>query len=116
MAAKARRDRHLRYPSGAQLSWAEWVQVFVLGGIVALLVAAALVPSESAITEGTYAPLAALACVLLLSWIAAAWLGRQAILVLGWTEISGAALIGWHSVAAVLALGHANGRQALNAI
>ena len=47
------------------IRWAAVLRAIVLGGGVALLVIGALVPSESAISDGTYAPMAAGWCLLL---------------------------------------------------
>lgn len=116
MAAKTRAPSLRKERAAEQPAWTRRVQEFALGGVVAAMVGLTLVPSESAISEGTFAPLAALACVLFLSWTAAAWLGKHAVISLGWTEIAGLALVGWHALSAILSLGTVNGRQALNAL
>ena len=48
-----------------------------MGGAMALLVIGALVPSESAISDGTYAPLVAGACLLAVVWGASLLLDDQ---------------------------------------
>jgi hypothetical protein len=107
--------RQRRVESEGGVRWLAVLRAVVLGGGVALLVIGAMVPSESAISDGTYAPLAAGWCLLLLIWVAAMWLDDQPTVLIGWTEAVGAALVGWHSLAALLSLGYTNGRHALNA-
>src|SRR5207244_11413930 len=75
----------------------------------------AMVPSASAASGGTFAPLAAGWCLLCVVWASAMWLDDQPTVRIGWTEAIGAALVGWHSLAALVSLGHTNGRHALNA-
>jgi O-antigen ligase len=117
LMGKARREQHPHAaPGRATIPWPLVLRAVVLGGSVALLVITTLIPSESAISDGTYAPIVAGWCALLVLWFAAAWLAGQATFVLGWTEIAGAALVGWHSLAALAWLGHTNGRQTLNAL
>src|SRR4029453_19008017 len=101
--------------AGAVIRWAPVLRSIVLAGAVALLVISTLVPSEAAISDGTYAPLAAGWCLLLLVWAASLWLNERPPIQLGWPGAAGAALLGWHSVPAAVSLGHTNGRQALNA-
>ena len=96
--------------------WRERLSAIVLGGSVALLVISVLIPSEAAIADGTYAPLAAGWCVLLVLWATSMWLAPAATMRLGWTEVALSALVGWHSLAAVVALGSVNGRQSLNSL
>src|SRR5262249_5905022 len=48
-------------------------------------------------------------------WAASICLDDRPAIQIGWTEIVGVALVGWHSLAAVVSLGQTNGRQALNA-
>ena len=108
-----KRQRHAEAAGGVR--WPAVLRAVVLGGGVALLVIGAMVPSESAISDGTYAPLAAGWCLLLVVWAAAMWLDDQPTVMIGWTEAIGAALVGWHSLAALLSLGYTNGRHALNA-
>src|SRR5439155_9283557 len=93
----------------------EMLRSIVLGGGVTLIVIGAMIPSESAISDGTYAALAAAWCLLAIVWAASLLLDARPILQLGWTEAIGTALVGWHSLAAVVSLGQTNGRQALNA-
>src|SRR5262245_12426949 len=108
-----KRQRRVEIEGGVR--WPAVLKAVVLGGGVALLVIGAMGPSESAVSDGTYAPLAAGWCLLLVAWAAAMWLDDQPTVVIGWTETIGAALVGWHSVAALLSLGSTNGRHALNA-
>src|SRR5689334_17760134 len=96
--------------------WSKRLSAAVVGGSVSLVIVSALIPSEAAISEGTYAPIAAGWCVLLVLWATAAWLAPAPTVRLGWTELALAALIGWHSLAALVSLGSVNGRQALNAL
>ena len=64
------------------------LRAVVLGGAVALLVVGALMPSESTISNGTYAPLAAGWCLLLVVWAAAMWMDPAATVRLGWWRMS----------------------------
>jgi len=116
MSNKRREQRRQRQAEGeGTIRWAAVLRAIVLGGAVTLIVITALIPSESAISDGTYAPLAAGWCLLLVVWAAATWLDGKPAIQIGWTECVGAALIGWHSLAALVSLGQTNGRQALNA-
>ncbi|HMC12457.1 MAG TPA: O-antigen ligase family protein, partial [Pirellulaceae bacterium] len=116
MSHKRREQRRMERAGGeSPIRWAAVLRSIVLGGAVTLIVIGALVPSESAISDGTYAPLAAGWCLLLVVWAASMWLDSHAVIQVGWTEAVGAALIGWHSLAALVSLGHTNGRHALNA-
>src|SRR3954469_14614867 len=112
---KHHKRRYQETEAAGQIRWAAVLRAIVLGGGVALVMMTALIPSESAISDGTYAPIAAGWCLLLAVWAAAVWLEEGPAIRLGWTEAAGAALIGWHSLAAVVSLGHTNGRHALNA-
>src|SRR5204863_1150795 len=113
---KRREQRRMERAGGeSPIRWAAVLRSIVLGGAVTLIVIGALVPSESAISDGTYAPLAAGWCLLLVVWAASMWIDSHAVIQVGWTEAVGAALIGWHSLAALVSLGHTNGRHALNA-
>src|SRR5262249_14277855 len=108
-----KRQRRVEIEGGVR--WPAVLKAVVLGGGVALLVIGAMVPSESAVSDGTYAPLAVGWCLLLVVWTATMWLDDRPTVVVGWTEAIGAALVGWHSLAALLSLGYSNGRHALNA-
>jgi len=116
MSHKRREQRRQRQAELAgQIRWAAVLRSIVLAGAVALVVISTLVPSEAAISDGTYAPLASGWCLLLVVWAASLWVDEKPAIVLGWTEAAGAALLGWHSLAAAVSLGYTNGRQALNA-
>jgi len=116
MTKHRREERKQRQAERAgQIRWPATLRALVLGGSVMLVVLTAILPSESAISGGTYAPVAAGWCLLLILWAASLCLEERPALRLGWTEIVGLALIGWHSVAALASLGHTNSRQALNA-
>src|SRR6187455_3327654 len=116
MSHKRREERRLRQASGdGQVRWSAMLRAVVLSGGAALLVLAALVPSESAISGGTYAPLAAGWCLLLILWAGSLCCDERMTIRIGWTEVVGVALVGWHSLAALMSLGQTNGRQALNA-
>jgi tetratricopeptide (TPR) repeat protein len=116
MSQKRREQRRQRQAEAAgQIRWAPVLRSIVLAGAVALIVISTLVPSEAAIAFGTYAPLASAWCLLLVVWAASLWVDEKPTIALGLTEAAGAALLGWHSLAAAVSLGHTNGRQALNA-
>jgi len=110
---KHRRERHHR---AEPTDWPTLIRAGVLGGAIALVISSVLVFSEAAIPKGSYASIAMGWCVLLMLWSLAAWLDPQPVLRWGWTELAAAPLIGWHSLAAIAALGHTNGRQALNSM
>ncbi len=112
---KPRRDKHSRNAAD-QADWAARLQIGVLGGAVALVVASTLIYSEGTIDEGTYTTIAAGWCVLLIAWSLALWLDRRPAVQLGWTEIAAAALVGWHTLTGIVALGSGNGRQTLNSV
>jgi tetratricopeptide (TPR) repeat protein len=97
------------------IRWPGVLRAIVLGGAVALLVITLLVPSESTIAEGTYAPMAAGWCLLLAVWAISLLIDPRQTIVLGWLEVAGAAFVGWYTLAALVSLGHTNGRQAMNA-
>ena len=111
-----RRQQRIADERKSHARWTKRLSAIVLGGTIALLVISVLIPSEAAIADGTYAPLAAGWCVLLVLWATSMWLAPAATVRLGWTEVALAALIGWHSLAAVVALGSVNGRQSVNAL
>lgn len=93
-----------------------WLEAILTAGCIALTVAAVLIPSEAAIPEGSFAPLAAAWCLLLVVWSASLWLVPRPRIVWGWTELGVALLVGWHTLAAVVHLGHGNDRQTLHAL
>src|SRR4030095_11586608 len=96
LMGKARREQHPHAaPGRATIPWPLVLRAVVLGGSVALLVITALIPSESAISDGTYAPIVAGWCALLVLWFAAAWLAGQATFVLRLPENPGAGPGGW---------------------
>ena len=83
---------------------------------IGLALTAPLVPSEGAIREGTFAVLATCWCLLFVGWASLALLVPGKTLSLGWTEVVGGCLVAWHSLSALLWLGHGNDRQTLNAL
>lgn len=93
-----------------------WPERIVLAGCMALTVLAVLIPSEAAIPEGSFAPLAAGWCMLLVLWTAALWLAPNPQIRWGWTEGAAGALVLWHTLAALVHLGDGNDRQTLNAL
>jgi hypothetical protein len=116
MTNKRREQRRQRHAAVIdQVRWAAVLQAVVLGGAAALIVIGAIVPSEAAVSDGAFAPLAAGWCLLAVVWAASLWLDERPTIHIGWTEAIGAALIGWHSLAAVISLGQTNDRLAINA-
>src|SRR6266404_4872777 len=109
---KRREQKQRRQEAENGVRWPAVLRAVVLGGGCALVVVSAMLPSESAISAGTYAPIAAGWCLLLVVWAASLWLDEQPTVRVGWTEAVGAALVGWHSLAALVSLGHTNGRLA----
>jgi hypothetical protein len=115
MTQKRRDERRLRHRGEHPERWSAALRAITLAGSVALLVVSVLVPSEAAIPNGAAAPLAAGWCLLLVLWAASLFLDSEPVVHIGWTEVAGAAFVGWHSLAAVFSLGETNGRLALNA-
>src|SRR5438477_12092321 len=115
--SQKRREERRRRAEGASSheQWLPTLQAVFLGGCVALVVASTLLPSESAITPGTFAPIAAGWCLLLVIWASIVALQPRPMVLIGWTETVGVALLGWHSLVTLAALGRVNGRLALNA-
>jgi tetratricopeptide (TPR) repeat protein len=87
---------------------------WLLGGVVALLVATPLVPSESTVHEGSAAALNLLWMLVLFAWAALVVLRPDPQIKFGWTGVAAAALVGWHTLSALTAGMAGNGRQALN--
>src|SRR5262245_20618333 len=81
-----------------------------------LLVATPLIPSESAVRDGTSAPLVALWILTLMLW--AAWLimDPRWQIVGDWTTLAAAAFLFAHTIGALVAGMHGNARQALNVL
>src|SRR5215213_5227798 len=116
MTKHRREERKPRHAvSETQIRWPAMLRAMVFSGGVVLLVLSTMLPSESAISDGTYAPLAAGWCLLLILWAASICFEERPAIRLGWTEVAGVALVGWHSLAALISLGQTNGRHALNA-
>lgn len=85
-----------------------------LAWLTALLVAAPLIPSESAAAEGTGIVLVMMWLVLLAAWsVAGAMLGNLTLRA-GPTTVMLVVFLSLHSLSAVLAVRHAEGRPALN--
>src|SRR5262245_5796169 len=80
----------------ASIRWPPLLRSVVLGGAAAFLVMGALIPSEAAISDGAYAPMAAGWCLLAVVWATSLWLDDQPNVRLGWTEVFGALLVAWH--------------------
>src|SRR4051794_15168722 len=104
---KRRQQKH-QTEAASGVRWPAVLRAIVLGGGVALVVISMMLPSESAISDGTYGPIVAGWCLLLVLWAASLLLDKQPALRTGWTEALAAALIGWHSLAALVSLGHTN--------
>lgn len=108
--------RHRRGDHEPAIDWRERLNLCVLGTAVALIVIGTLIPSESSVLEGSYAPLAAVWCLLLVMWAFGQWMSPQPAVIFGWTEIVGLLLVGWNWVAGLVALSAGNGRSALNVV
>ncbi|MDX1945337.1 MAG: O-antigen ligase family protein [Pirellulaceae bacterium] len=89
---------------------------WLLAGATALIVATPLVPSEATIPFGAAAPLHLLWVLLLIGWLLAGLLRPEPRIRLGWTALAAAALIGWHTLAALTAGLEGHGRHALNSL
>jgi O-antigen ligase len=86
----------------------------LVAGTTCLLVATPLVPSESMVSEGTSAPLCLLWLLLVAAWAVHLLLSPPASVLVGWTGMAVAALVGWHTASGLVAGLAGNGRQALN--
>ena len=85
-----------------------------LGGMTALLVARPLFPSESAASYGDGLTMVMLWIALAVFWLLGA-IGRPRFaLRFGWTDAAVLLLVGWHTVAALWAVGHGTPRPAVN--
>lgn len=114
MNRRQERRRHGHEPPA--IDWPERLRLVVLGTAVALIVCGTLIPSESTVRFGAYAPLAAVWCVLFAVWAIGQWLSPRPAVTFGWTELAGLALVAWFWAAGLFALSTGNGRQALNVV
>ena len=112
----SRRLRHASRDANSTSDLGGWLQRVVLAGCMALTVLAVLIPSEAAIPEGSFAPLAAGWCLLLVLWTASLWLTPSPQPVFGWTELAVATLVLWHTLAAIVHLFDGNARRTLHAL
>jgi tetratricopeptide (TPR) repeat protein len=112
---KHRRDKSAKLAPVVP-TWTERLQGSIAIIAVGLALASPLVPSEGAIREGAFAVLAMCWCLLLVAWAALAYFVPGNTIRFGWTEIVGGSFILWHSLAAVVWLGHGNDRQSLNTL
>ena len=109
--ASAQPDRR---PQQSLAETYERLDQWLLAGVVALLVATPLVPSESTVHEGSAATLNLLWMLALFAWAALVVLRPNPQIKFGWTGVAAAALVGWHTLSALTAGLSGNGRQALN--
>src|SRR4051812_3681877 len=86
----------------------------LLAAVVALLVATPILPSEAAAHDGTHATLAMLWCLPLVGWSLAAIGELVPPLRWNWTLLAAAALIGLHSLSAIVMGSQGGMRPALN--
>jgi hypothetical protein len=93
-----------------------WLDQVLLAATAGLLVATPLIPSEATVHQGTGAPLNLLWLLVLFAWAAGQVLRPDPRVKFGWTGVAAAALIGWHTLSALTAGMHGNGRQALNVL
>lgn len=112
----SRRLRQASGDAGQAFPPITWLPRLVPAGCMALTVLAVLIPSEAAIPEGSFAPLAAGWCLLLVLWTASVWLAAPATFRWGWTELGVVALVLWHTLAAIVHLSGGNARQTLHAL
>jgi hypothetical protein len=86
---------------------------WLLGGMTALLVARPLFPSESAAGFGDGVTMVMLWIGLAVFWLLGA-VGRKCSICFGWTDGAVLLLVGWHTAAALWAVGHGTPRPAIN--
>ncbi len=87
---------------------------WLLGAVISLFVARVLFPSESAAAEGDGQVVVMLWGLLAIVWAVGA-VGQQGFRIrFGWTDAAVWALIGWHTLAALVAVRHGAPRPALN--
>ncbi len=94
----------------------ERLESLLLGGVVALFVATLMIPSEAVATEGTHAALNMFWCLLLVAWGLRALLRPGVYLRIGLTGMAATALIGLHSLSAVVMSWGLNSRPALGVL
>jgi hypothetical protein len=93
-----------------------WLDASLLAAVTALGVATPLIPSEATVRDGVNGPLVLLWLLVLCAWAAGQALRPNPKILFGWTGTLAAALIGWHTLAGLVAGMQGNGRQALNVI
>ena len=87
---------------------------WLLGAVISLFVARVLFPSEAAASEGDGQVVVMLWALLAVAW-AAGTMGKPEFRVrFGWTDAAVGLLIGWHTLAALVAMRNGSPRPALN--
>ncbi len=111
-----RRKRDAQPDPAAASDRFAWVDASLLAAVTALCVATPLVPSEATVRDGVNGPLVLLWLLVLVAWAAGQALRPKSKIIFGWTGVTAAALIGWHTLSGLVAGMQGNGRQALNVI
>ncbi len=117
MTPKHDRPRHKAASTALPLSSGDvqaWLRPWLLAAAVALLVARPLLPSESVAWRGDGLPLVMGWCCLAVVWLGATALGRSARFRLQSTDAALAALVAWHTLAALRAVRDEAPRPAWN--
>ena len=87
---------------------------WLLGAVISLFVARVMFPSESAASEGDGQIVVMLWCLLAVVWALGAVSQREVRVRFGWTDAAVWALIGWHTLASLVAVRNGAPRPALN--
>jgi O-antigen ligase len=96
------------------ISRAERIRPWLLMAMTALFVARPMFPSESAATYGDGLSMVMLWILLAVFWLLGNWGRRTFSVRFGWLDAAVLALIGWCSVAAIVAVGRGTPRPAIN--
>lgn len=113
--ASSRRSAERETP-GVNAPLAERLRPWLLGVVVAILVARPLFPSEVGPEAADNLPLVMLSLVAATLWLLAVLRGRSWWLRVGVIDAVVVAWIGWHSFAAAWAVGHGAARAAVNSL
>ena len=95
-------------------SWTASLHPWIVGAATALFIARLLWPSESVAWRGDGLPLAFLWLVLVGAWLTGGLLDQRLSVRFSWPDIALAALVSWHTLAAIWSATHDAPRPAIN--